>query len=596
MKNSTVPYRRHLAVILGFIAVATFSCTPQNPKSKSLNESMDGILTRFYQDFSTEELKAATPEFVMANITPDEKDVMATKYWYFTANIPVVVSVMRHVDQKGVPFWLEESEFVKSDLTVTNEAYSYEVWRKEYPAGKVELGIPGFDNHRVPYFVSVGKANKSSKEELKLTETFPANQEIQPMQKGSHVYTCWQLEVQEFPKELEGDILLSSNRGRPRESHLVNALRETLFPSSEKPDQIALTWSDDTQTSMDIQWRTALAVTKSTLSYWAEGSTDTLTVDSKVKELYDRLVYNDPRVNRHSVQLKGLKPGTTYQYQVTAGSEKSAVYNFTTAADDDKFTFIWTGDSHHSEIWGSLVQKAEKKHPEAAFISIAGDIVTNGLYRNQWDDIFGYTGDLLSRKPLMPVPGNHDNQDALGNQLYYDLMSYPMNAPEGIDPESTYSFVYKNALYLMIDATQSVEITAAWIEEQLKNSDATWKFAMFHFAPYNWEAPYYDIQEQWIPLFDKYHVDLVMSGHLHYYMRSQPMNAGQVVKDFSKGTVYAISIGINSDPADPGHEPYAVVSENKSQYYQTVEINGKTLRYVSYNKDGDIVDSFEIKK
>jgi hypothetical protein len=95
---------------------------------------------------------------------------------------------------------------------------------------------------------------------------------------------------------------------------------------------------------------------------------------------------------------------------------------------------------------------------------------------------------------------------------------------------------------------------------------------------------------------DKYHVDLVMSGHLHYYMRSQPMNAGQVVKDFSKGTVYAISIGINSDPADPGHEPYAVVSENKSQYYQTVEINGKTLRYVSYNKDGDIVDSFEIKK
>jgi predicted phosphodiesterase len=596
MKNSFPACRRYPMFIVGLFALMASACTPQEPQTLSLNETMDGILTRFYQDFSPEELKAATPEFVLANISAEEKQVMATKYWSFTANVPVIVSVMRHVDQTVVPFWLEESGFAKSDLTVTNESYSYEVWRKEFPAGKIELGIPGFENHRVPYFVSVGKADKASSEELRLTETFPANQEIQPMQKGSHVYTCWQLEVQEFPTELEGDILLSSNRGRPRESHLVNALRETLFPSSAKPDQIALTWSADTKTTVDIQWRTALSSPKSTLSYWAEGDTDTLTVDSQVKELYDRLVYNDPRVNRHTVQLKGLKPGTAYQYQVAASSEKSPVYTFTTASNDDKFTFLWTGDSHHSELWGNMIQKAEKEHPEAAFISIAGDIVTNGLYRNQWDDIFGYTGDLLSRKPLMPVPGNHDNQDALGNQLYYDLMSYPLDAPEGIDPESTYSFVYKNALFLMIDATQSVEITAAWIEEQLKNSDATWKFAMFHFPPYNWEAPYYDIQEQWVPLFDKYHVDMVMSGHLHYYMRSRPMNAGQVVDDFSKGTVYAISIGINSDPADPTHEPYAVISENNSQYYQTVEIDGGVLRYVSYNKDGDQIDAFEIKK
>jgi len=91
-------------------------------------------------------------------------------------------------------------------------------------------------------------------------------------------------------------------------------------------------------------------------------------------------------------------------------------------------------------------------------------------------------------------------------------------------------------------------------------------------------------------------VDMVMSGHLHYYMRSKPMNAGQVVEDFSKGTIYAISIGIGSNPVEITPEPYAVISENKSQYYQTVEIDGSVLRYVSYNQDGDKIDVFEIKK
>ena len=194
-------------LLLG-ILVASSACKQNDIQVKSLSDAMDSILTRFYAEFSPEVLKKATPEFILNNITLEERKALATKYWYFDANIPVVVSLMRHERQPTVPFWIEEAGFNKTTLKVSNEEYTYEVWQKVFPAGKVELGISGFGNYRTPYFVSVGKADVNNPDELKITTVYPATQDQQPMAKGSHVYTCWRLKVQEFPKELEGDILL----------------------------------------------------------------------------------------------------------------------------------------------------------------------------------------------------------------------------------------------------------------------------------------------------------------------------------------------------------------------------------------------------
>ena len=160
------------ALIIGVIALIAISCDQQVPDTISLNDTMDGILTRLYEEFTPEELMSATPEFILSNIQPQERRALSTKYWYFDVNMPVVVSVMRHEGQQVVPFWLEETGFSKTDLKVSNEEYTYEIWQKEFPTGKVELGISGFENHRTPYFVSVGKAQKNSPESLNITNIF----------------------------------------------------------------------------------------------------------------------------------------------------------------------------------------------------------------------------------------------------------------------------------------------------------------------------------------------------------------------------------------------------------------------------------------
>jgi hypothetical protein len=598
MMISTQRLLRYFSLLIGGSFLFLTACQPKKVEpTPPLEETMDWVISRFYAEFSPGELKNADQSFFLSNLTPQELKVLSTQYWKFQVNEPVIISLMIDVDQKSIPFWVEESGFVKTDLQVENEFYTYQVWREEFAAGKVELGIPGIENHRIPYFVSVGKADKESKTKLEITNVFPDYQELQSFQKGSPVYTCWDLELKTYPDELEGDILLATNRGRPRESHLFQAIRETNFPSSGAPDQIALSWSGDPKTSIDIQWRTSLAISDNTLTYWEKGSTDRIQVNSNVKELYDRLVYGDSRVNHHHVGLKNLLPGTDYFYQIKSGNHTSDVFSFQTSNDEDEFSFIWFGDTHNQQDWGDLIQKADSKFPQTAFYSITGDMVDHGLYRNEWDDFFGYSGQVFSKKPLMPIPGNHENQDDLGNQLYYDLWSLPRNAPTNTPEESSYSFVYKNTFFLMIDATQDVNLLTPWIEEQLKRSNSEWTIVMLHFPPYNWQSAYPDIVEQWIPLFDQYQVDIVQSGHVHNYMRSKPMFAGNAVEDFSKGTVYVYSVGTGYNLFPIGEpEPYVLVQENSSYYYQRVEINGKRLQFFTYNSEGEVVDKFQIWK
>ena len=89
---------------------------------------------------------------------------------------------------------------------------------------------------------------------------------------------------------------------------------------------------------------------------------------------------------------------------------------------------------------------------------------------------------------------------------------------------------------------------------------------------------------------------MVFGGHIHYYMRSKPMKAGEVVDSYNNGTVYIISIGIPSRSRDIGDEPYAAVRFGEGQYYQYIKINRNELSYTAIDTVGKVDGSFNIKK
>lgn len=586
------------------IAIVIFmvSCNKNTQQEKTsvntVKTVMDHAITRLYEQVPSDKYQTIDANFMLDFLSQEEKSTLATQYQYFKVNVPVTVSLMRDINQAVLPFWLKESGFKKTEKQVKNDMYTYEVWQKDFQPGWIHLGIPGFDKHRPVYFITVKP--KTISEELKITGIYPSEYSLETMKKGAFTYHDWSdLTINELPKTLEGQILFTTVRGRAREAHVKGAFRETKFPSSNKPDQIVLTWSKDPSNSIDIQWRTNTSIKDGEVAYWKIGTTDTIKISATTKIMEDRMLFNDRYINRYTAQITGLAAGTSYNYKVGSKTHNvwSKTYHFKTEEEQtNNFSFIWFGDTHKDPKWAENLQKANMRHPDVDFYSIAGDIVTTGLYRNEWDEFFGYEKEIFSNKPLMLVPGNHDRQDGLGAWMYYDFFSLPKNGPKEVHPESTYAFEYGNALFLMIDSTHPNEAQTEWIENKLKNSKATWKFAMFHFPPYNFEEPYLDIQQAWCGLFDTYHVDMVMSGHIHYYMRSKPINNGKVVDHFSKGTVYAVSIGTHGNHDDIGEEPYAEKRFKDGRFYQHMTITDNVLQYNTYNEVGEIVDMFEIKK
>jgi len=585
-------------VALAWIALLVTTAAFAEPTVK---QTMDDVVTRLYATMSEDELYAIDNATSLQFFTPQEREVLATKYWYFDVNVPVVVSVLRTTNQLTVPFWLAEAGFTKTNLTVHNiENWEYEVWQKNFPAGHVGLGINGFDKHREHYLVGVGPQNEG--DAVTISDLFPSEFSIETMQDGALCYHDWDnLFLKDVPRSLAGHKLLTTIRGRARDAHLVGGFRKTQWPSSSKPDQIALTWSHDPRTTQAVQWRTSTDVGIGDVRYKVkESKGEYLNAHASIEKIENRLLVNDRYCHHHSALLSELQPDTEYVYAV--GSSRTNTWSdeatFTTAPEGPKpFTFVMFGDTHNKVAWGEMLDGAFARHPETAFYTIAGDLVDTGQYRDDWDAFFAHSSNVFRQRPVMPSLGNHDTLDGLGAALYRSVFALPTDGPSTLPPERAYSFEYSNALFVIPDCTSSATDQLAWMEETLANSKAAWKFVVYHFPPYSQDYDEYPgIRFGWGALFDKYHVDFALEGHVHYYMRSHPIHGDKVVGSPKNGTIHLISIAIPGPEREFPPADYAIKQYRGDAMYQTFRIEGNRLEFKAHLSDGSVYDELIIEK
>lgn len=378
----------------------------------------------------------------------------------------------------------------------------------------------------------------------------------------------------------------------------------TEFPSAAQPDQVCLTWSGDPTTTQAIQWRTSPAIAAGAVQYRPANQPDAVPVEmiADTRVLEEPRVSNDPVNHRHAARLEGLTPGTTYAYRVGNGDAWSAWHEFTTAPGGVvPFSFAYMGDPQVGlDTWGGLVRGTFDRHPRASFVIVAGDNVNRGGNRDEWDNLFHAATGVFDRRPYVPALGNHDCRPPEGPRLYLDLLTLPENGPAAVGPERAYAFHYSNALFLVLDSNASIEAQAVWLEEQLKASQAVWKFAVYHHPAYS-SAPRRDnieVREIWGALFDRYHVDMALQGHDHGYLRTKPMRAGQAVSSPAEGTVYVVSVS-GSKYYDVGSFDYADKTLDHVSTCQIIDIEtggANKLTYRAYDASGAVVDEFTIVK
>ena len=176
-------------------------------------------------------------------------------------------------------------------------------------------------------------------------------------------------------------------------------------------------------------------------------------------------------------------------------------------------------------------------------------------------------------------------------------MLLPNNGPEGFLRGQSYSLCYGNLLLISLDVTADIAPQSPWLEETLRNSDALWKVAVLHFPPYSPSEDYPDIRQEWCTLFDKYHVDIALAGHVHEYQRTWPLRDGKRMDSPADGTIYLISVAV-PERARPGIKPdYAEVLDLSGVPTCTAfTIDGNRLTMRAYAADGSVRDSFMIEK
>jgi hypothetical protein len=210
--------------------------------------------------------------------------------------------------------------------------------------------------------------------------------------------------------------------------------------------------------------------------------------------------------------------------------------------------------------------------------------------------------------PLAPInhlmfrgaQGNHD-ADNSGSLEYLRLFG---------QNNWTSSFNYKNVHFVPIDTESNPD--AAALDKDLatakQDPNIKWIVAFYHkpiyTSPTNHEPDEAGIKNTVIPLFDKYHVDLVLQAHNHNYQRSYPLKADMVTEarpdsiyQNPKGSIYMV-VGTGGQDFYPldGQAPYIQNQFTGIPGFLKVDVSDTSLKGTFFANDGTIKDTFAINK
>ncbi len=237
--------------------------------------------------------------------------------------------------------------------------------------------------------------------------------------------------------------------------------------------------------------------------------------------------------NIFSAEITGLTPGTKYLYRINNGDGTySETYSFVTAegAGND-FSFIWLTDNHYHylqqeettgpEISEETIKKAIEMRPDLAFVFDTGDMIDTGGNANIWNLMF-QKRETLKYLPLVSTTGNHElyiaSTGQWDNRFHAAYNALPKNGVEGKVGTSCY-YYYNDVLFITIEnmSASSYDLQYEWMENLLKEARYEKKAKMvivgMH-GPIQTETGA-DRDTKMMALFEKYSVDLVLTGHYH---------------------------------------------------------------------------------
>ncbi len=313
-------------------------------------------------------------------------------------------------------------------------------------------------------------------------------------------------------------------------------------------------------------------------------------------------------VRAYHAKVGGLEPDSAYLYAAMhdgaepqfgtfrTGPRGRAPFTFTSFGDQGTPTLgkkfvppagvtlantVYVNDNLGAPAGADTTLGVERLRP--LFHLFNGDLCYANLATDRvrsWWDFWTNNSRSARNRPWMPSAGNHENElgnGPIGYQAYQTYFSVP--AADG-QTEVTrglwYAFTVGSMRVISIANDDVVYqdggdsyvrgysggAQKAWLEKELAAARADtgvdWVVVCMHQVAIStvdkFNGADLGIRQEWVPLFDRYGVDLVVCGHEHHYERSHPIRGQQPnatltpvpaatetdVIDTTKGTVHMV--------------------------------------------------------
>ncbi len=247
------------------------------------------------------------------------------------------------------------------------------------------------------------------------------------------------------------------------------------------------------------------------------------------------------------------------------------------AADSIKFLAIGdtgTGGRQQKEL-AEVMFEYRKIFPYE-FVIMVGDNMYGGEkpedFKKKFEDV--YRPLLDQGVKFYASLGNHDES----TQRFYKLFN--MNGNE------YYRFNQGDISFYALNSNYMDKRQIKWINDEMGSDASEWKIAFLHHPPYSSGKKHGSssgIRKVTEPLFLKYGVDVVFTGHEHFYERLKPQNDIFYFITGAGGKLRSGDVKPNS--------PLTAKAFDKDLSFMLLEISNDLLHFQVISRGGETVDS-----
>lgn len=237
-----------------------------------------------------------------------------------------------------------------------------------------------------------------------------------------------------------------------------------------------------------------------------------------------------------------------------------------------------TGEAAQYEVAQRMVEYRQKFPFD--FVIMLGDNMYGGESPKDFEIKFE-----VPYKPLLDggvtfyaALGNHDNV----NQRFYKFFN--------MSGSQYYTFKKGNVRFFALDSNYMDPKQLAWLEQELKGSGSDWKVCYFHHPLYNSGKNHGSATELRLllePMFVKYGVQVVFSGHEHVYERVKPQKGIQYFTEGASAKLMARALQETS---------FKAAGFDTDNSFMLVEIAGDELYFQTISRTGATVDSGVVRR